>query len=515
MYRVLIADDEPIEREGLELMIQRMMPDQFLFEHAENGRVAIEKSIKFQPQIIFMDIKMPGIHGMEAIKVIQQKLPETKIIIVTAYDYFTYAKEAISLGVKEYILKPAKKEQIISLLQKLTNEIEVEHLKKLQELESIENLSHLRPLTENECTLMIMFNTVQELKFEDLSQMLDLEIKFGYAKVILLPKEVLQNEKEQRRIYECVKHYMKSIMNCLVSPIVDGYISIFIPLIPQREINIQNMEIVQEAYKTVEYIESQTGYKIVIGIGSLKQGIEGWRGSYKEAKNASLECNETMKVWQFVDQLSLDETEEEKYKLLEALKLSNVEEALFQFQLIFDKLVNQLNYNVKQSRIEFISLFNEIVQSLRNSDLEIERIHFPDVDDFSTLKKIAEHQIITIFHKISREKEFRMNHLLTLAREYIAKRYTEDISLEQVANYLNLNPFYFSKLFKKQTGETFSDYVMKIRINQAKKLMENEELNLKEICYLIGYKDPNYFSRVFKKCTNESPKAYRRKILKL
>jgi two-component system response regulator YesN len=125
----------------------------------------------------------------------------------------------------------------------------------------------------------------------------------------------------------------------------------------------------------------------------------------------------------------------------------------------------------------------------------------------------VEQQIINLITKIDREKEIKTNHLMILAREYIAHHFIEDLSLEQVANYLKLNPVYFSKLFKKQTGETFSDYLMNLRINKAKQLMEKRELNLKEICYQVGYNDPNYFSRVFKKCTNESPKEYRKKVL--
>ncbi|WP_088067371.1 response regulator [Gottfriedia luciferensis] len=510
MYRLLIVDDEPLEREGLELMISRSMPNQFQFEQAENGRIAIEKSIEYQPHIIFMDIKMPGIQGLEAVSVIKQKLPDTKIFIVTAYDYFTYAQEAISLGVKDYILKPAKREHIISLLQKMTSEIEEDHKKRLQELESIENLSLIRPLTENECTLMLMFNTVQELNVNQLSRILGFEIEVGYANVIKFPKEILQDEKEQRRIYECVRHFMKSSRDCLVSPVVDGQLVVFIPVESNQEENHQKLVLYEDALKTIEYIENQTSYKTLIGIGSVKQGIEGLRQSYNEAFNASVECDDLTRVRLFSEKFSLSISDEEKQTLIENFRKADLEELLNQFKQLFEGFIN---HDVTQVRAELSSLFNEIVQSLRNSSIEVEKFHIPDIDEIDQLRKIVEQQIINLVTKVEREKEIKMNHMMVLAREYIAHHFIEDISLEQVANYLKLNSFYFSKLFKKQTGETFSDYLMNMRINKAIQLMEKRELSLKEICYQVGYNDPNYFSRVFKKCTNESPKEFRKKIL--
>ncbi|PGL67817.1 hypothetical protein CN925_19120 [Bacillus sp. AFS055030] len=398
----------------------------------------------------------------------------------------------------------------MSLLQKMISEIEVDHKKRLQELESIENLSLIRPLTENECTLMLMFNTVQELNVNQMSRILGFEIKFGYVSVIQLPKEVVQNEKEQRRVYECVRHFIKSSKDCLVSPVVDGQLAIFFPLDSKQEDEIQKREAFQDALKTIDYIENQTGYKTMIGIGSIKRGIEGLRNSYNEAVKAHIKCNEFTSVSFYSKDFSLSISNEEKQVLIDSFRKADLEDVLYQFNQIYERFIN---HDVTHLRTEFISLFNQIVHSLRSSSIEVEKIHIADVEDVNQLKELIEQQITILITKIDREKEIKMNHLMILAREYITHHFIEDLSLDQVANYLKLNPFYFSKLFKKQTGETFSDYLMNIRINKAKELMERRELNLKEISYQVGYNDPNYFSRVFKKCTNESPKEYRKKIL--
>lgn len=511
MYRLLIADDEPLEREGLELMVQRAMPEQFAIYHAENGRVAIEKADKHQPDIIFMDIKMPGIQGLEAVSVIQKKLPDTKIVIVTAYDYFTYAKEALALGVSDYILKPAKREHIVVLLHRLTDEIVKERNKRIQELALIEQVSHLRPLTENECTLMLMLETVQALDVSALSRMLDMEIQFGSAVVIAFPD--VKDEKEQRRVYECAKHYAKSQQNCLVSPVIQQHMAVFFPVSLERERDVQQAAFLHDAGKLREYIKQQTGQAAFIGVGSVQKGAEGWRQSYEEALSASRQCTEAAPVQSFRKEMKRSISEEEQQQLCNAISIMDEQAAISQLRIVYEKLIGKTKGDVKHIRTELLSLFGYISQFLQRSHLQPEPISFPDIDDISMLQMMSEQYVFNIISKMKNEREKRAGHLLMLAKNYINDKYTEEISLEQVAEHVNLNPVYFSKLFKKQTGETFSDYVMNIRIEKAKQLMRNEALSLKEICFQIGYNDPNYFSRVFKKCTNESPKEYRQKLL--
>ncbi|MED4956968.1 helix-turn-helix domain-containing protein, partial [Paenibacillus macerans] len=106
-------------------------------------------------------------------------------------------------------------------------------------------------------------------------------------------------------------------------------------------------------------------------------------------------------------------------------------------------------------------------------------------------------------------KERGRSHVLQRALLYIGQRYKEELSMEQTAEHVNLSPYYFSKLFKLRTGENFSDYVTRLRIEEAKRLIAEGRLSLKEICYEVGYKDPNYFSRVFKKAAGMTPTEYR------
>ena len=106
MYKIMIADDEGITVEGLMFIIKKYFPDECVIEHAKSGREVIEKAEVFRPDIAFMDIHMPGINGIDAIREIQKTQPAIKFIILSAYDKFSYAKTAIELGVFKYLNKP-------------------------------------------------------------------------------------------------------------------------------------------------------------------------------------------------------------------------------------------------------------------------------------------------------------------------------------------------------------------------------------------------------------------------
>src|SRR5690625_2774321 len=130
--RILIAEDELLERKSMKKFIETNFSTMEVVGEAVNGRKAIELAKTVQPDIIFMDIKMPGINGLEAIKQIHANDPAIKFILVSAYDTFDYAKQAMEFGIKDYILKPGKKEEIVKALLRLQQEITSERKAKKQ-----------------------------------------------------------------------------------------------------------------------------------------------------------------------------------------------------------------------------------------------------------------------------------------------------------------------------------------------------------------------------------------------
>lgn len=443
MYRIMIADDEALEREGLEWIIQRMLPDTFQIIHADNGRTAIERAEEHRPHIVMMDINMPGIQGLTAIREIKERLPDTKFVLVTAYDYFAYAKEGLTLGVREYLLKPAKREQVIRVLEQLLVELRHEKKKRNDELEIRHKLSQLLPLVENELSLMFMVDQTLDTDAEQLSEWLDFSLNQGCAIVVAFPEGVLPQNKQ--KIYDTIRSFAKTNeSSCVVSSLIERHMAIFIEKESHIPDDLWKELTTRYAEKLSSLAERQLQYDVFIGIGTVGSGADGFRKSYFEAVFASTYDDQRGNICHF-----------------DELKRGDIHP-----------------HSESQSH-PFIA------ESGHRS------------------------YVISALHQIREEREQQTLTVLDRAQGYIQDRFTEDLSLEDVADFVHLNAHYFSKIFKQQTGSTFIDYVTKLRIDKAKFLMGSEDLSLKEVCYKVGYNDPNYFSRVFKKVTGITASEFR------
>jgi two-component system response regulator YesN len=446
MYRLLIADDEALEREGLEWIVQHMMPGRFQVIHAENGRMAIERAEEHRPHIILMDVNMPGIQGLAALREIKQFLPEAKLVLITAYDYFAYAKEALSLGVKEYIVKPAKREQIVLTLQQLVEELEREKRKRTEDLGLRDKMSQLLPLVENELSLMFMVDQVLDSSVEQLSEWLDFPLDHGCSIVVAFPERVLTQDK--KKIYDTIRSFAKTFgSSCIVSSLIDRHMALFLRKTAGSADAAWKEDVKQFGERLSALAERQAGFAVSIGIGSSRGGAEGLRKSYFEAVFASTCFDHSGQI------------------------------------ILFDELKqNAAGESSKPGKKQL------------NGDIA--------------------HQsyVISALQRIREEREQQTLSVLGRAKNYILDKFSEDLSLEEVADFVHLNPHYFSKVFKQYVGETFIDFVTGLRIDKAKGLMATDELSLKEVCFEVGYKDPNYFSRVFKKVTGVTPTEYRGQI---
>ncbi|WP_052770458.1 helix-turn-helix domain-containing protein [Paenibacillus sp. IHB B 3415] len=517
MYRLLIADDEALEREGLELMIRHIFPDGFEFLHAENGRKAIQLAEEHRPDIIFMDIKMPGIQGLEAVRQILTKLPSAQIVMITAHDYFSYAKEGLLLGVRDYLLKPARRDEVADILKQLIAVIQEEKRRRNEQLELQEKLAHLLPLAENELTMMLMLEHVQDLELEQVAGLLELQWAKGYAMVLSFPRHSSAAWEEfqqgKREIYEAVKQFARAGLGCLSGPLIGHQLALFIPLPPGRTGYSQRVSSMDWGERLRSMMEQRFGLPVSIGIGSIREGWDGLSRSYREAVRVCADYHDSFSVHHYDDiiqssgqtAVSLDEEK----RLLDALLQRSKQEALERFGTLyaFFEQGGERPLPVVRGEVTGLLLFlARGVHSVAGAEI---LASLSTAEDPVSLRLSAESWLERLIHSLEQEQEHNRSHVHQRALLYISQKYKEDISMEQTAEYVNLSPHYFSKLFRQHAGETFIDYVTRLRINEAKRLITGDHLNLKEICYEVGYKDPNYFSRVFKKAAGMTPSEYR------
>ena len=145
MYRIMLADDEGIVLDSLKMIIEENFPNECQIETAKSGRAVIELAESFRPDVAFMDIQMPGINGMDAIREIQKNNSSVEFIVLTAYDKFDYAKEAINLGVMEYLNKPFTAQKITETLKKALGNVEQKRKKRSDDLRIKEKMETVTP----------------------------------------------------------------------------------------------------------------------------------------------------------------------------------------------------------------------------------------------------------------------------------------------------------------------------------------------------------------------------------
>ncbi|MDQ6419668.1 response regulator [Paenibacillus sp. LHD-117] len=519
MCRLLIVDDEEIERKALRMIIERYFPEIEVVGESENGRMAIEMTDTVQPDLITMDIKMPGIDGVEAVQTIHEKYPDIRFIMVSAFDTFEYARKVMRNGVKEYLVKPCKKEKTIESIRRMIDEIHSDQDRK-RKLNELENKVHQTlSVIEAESVSAILMNYIQDVDLSDWDDKIGFKAGQAYAVVITLSALGRELDKvEKMKIYAELRMACKQLEHCLVGPMSGSQIPLFVfPDASSGSKLSPRAHAMQFARKLTRSIDNHdSNVRVFIGIGTPYPERERYVMSYHEALLASRDPNLPSRIKYFED---LREAESDPFRLyprdtekalLLAIRKADKEAALDVFDRYLDELFQASKYELQVVKHELGKLFSVIAQMLGESGFNT--VSFEGMDAFHSeklIKELVKYQMKILIDKLVQWYANDTRGNMEKAKAYIADHYASDLSLEHVADIVQLNPYYFSKLFHERCGSTFVDFLTQIRIAKAKELLSDPGQSLKDISSQVGYRDPNYFSRVFKKWTGQSPTEFR------
>lgn len=512
MIRILIADDEEIERVALEKILTTHLPQIEVVAKAMHGRDAIEKAEQTKPDLLLMDIQMPGINGLEAIEIIREKFPEMKVVIVSSYDTFTYAQQAIRLGVKDYLLKPSKVKVIIDTIRKICEEIKQERAKRESQDEMTSRIQKALPIIESECVSQLLFDQVHPIDQEEMSKMIEVPIQ---PPAYVIAMSIQPKEMEHRPAITKMIQEMK-IELCQHGSILLGSISgSVLPLIlfhKKGQERHQAMKLVEQI-RRISYRDSKVN--ILIGIGRSKTNLVDLRLSYQEAL---LACSDSIAGQgfrsRFYEDLAREQGEDSKRlhyerKLINSLrdeKWQDTKEILLRLLSVDEQRqtpVGEAKQRLYGHLLLIIHLLDEMGVEAIPSNIILHGQTYAELWQ-EAREKIQELDVV-----YQRFQQHAQYDTLDQVKKYIEEHFTEDLSLEQLAQMVNLSPFYLSKCFKEEFGISYVDYMTQCRIYRAKEYIRQGGLSFKEIAYSVGYHDPNYFSRVFKKVCGLSPSQYR------
>ena len=536
MYKVLLADDEGIALDALKFILNKDFHDCCTIRTAQTGRSVIEIADTFRPDIAVMDIQMPGISGMEAIKEIHGFSPSTIFIIVSAYDRFTYAKEAISLGVMEYLTKPLDREQFSDTMRSAMHAIDKEREIRSKSLRNREKLESVVPVIESGFVYSLVLSDNTE-GLDDYCSLLEITAKYGCIMVIEfgeapVPKDHSQDAHLQNRIgtgirirdsFPRIREAVKEFdTTAITGSVMSDKILVFLPFDKETQEYNERIRMIERVRVLISNLESKTDAKYRVGIGSV-QPLQDMRISYREAVESLKEGTDTVA---HADDLPVACEYEQDYpidlekKLFAAVEAGDVNATSDFADRFFDWMVSGHADMVKSIRLktlEFVLWAEHVAYSngAKGQYRFGDRQDYFDIcysSDMDTLRKWFDDRITDASRCVITKTTTQADNLIDKARAYISAEYMNDISLDDVSRQINISSYYFSKLFKEETGVNFIEYLTDLRMEKSKELLASPDMSVKDICVSVGYQDPNYFSRIFKKINGVTPTEYREQL---
>ena len=285
MLKILIADDEKYERDSIVSLLEENFKDRLTITQAKNGREAIEISEQIRPEIVIMDIKMPGINGIKAIEEIRKSAANTYFIMLTAYDYFDFAIEAVKLNVKEYLLKPFVRSEFITKINNAINIVEQQKAKRKKDIEKEEKINNLIGVLENELSYSIINNNMDNI---DLNMYMDyLNIDFNNAFSINIKiLETSISSSLKKKIGEYISEYLKFRYKAIGTYRFIENIVYFIQIDNNNDKDEEVLKNINIAKDVKREIERHFNVFVKIGLGNCYNGINLMNRSYEEATNA-------------------------------------------------------------------------------------------------------------------------------------------------------------------------------------------------------------------------------------
>lgn len=527
-YKIMLADDEGIVIDSLKFIIEKEFGEECNVEYAKTGRSVIELAENYRPDIAIMDIQMPGINGIEAMREIRETNHNVIFIVMSAYDKFDYAKEAIKLGVLEYITKPMEKTRIIAALKKAMEQIDKERNKRSNDLLIREKLGAVMPIIENGLLYNLLFQEHFQEDIENYKQLLGISQNQAYLLAVVcgdtqegnhMTNAVGSSVKMQQ--YDMVlREYLKEAYpGVILGMPMANKLPGLVPCEERQMAYEERITLIEKSRGIVRELKKRTQISFRIGISAIAP-IEEARESYKEAVNALIMTTGSVA---HVDDLPIGCEHEETYpvdlekKLFMELKNGEANHAVATAETYYD-LIAQLHgeylMNMRLKVLEFVLYAEHLAYNSGGMTYEFrDRADYlptvMELNDVLSLREWFLEKMGEAARNVSAKASEKSMGAVEAAKAYIKSNYSRDISLDEVSQKVNISPYYFSKIFKEDVGEGFVEYLTGIRMDKAKELLTTTEYSMKEICSMVGYADPNYFSRSFKKKVGVTPTEYK------
>ncbi|OPJ65128.1 response regulator transcription factor [Clostridium oryzae] len=504
MLKVLIVDDEPLVREGLKNIIPWEDYNFSICGEGSDGRDGLNEIKQLKPDLVLIDIKMPGLPGIEVMRQAREQGYQCKFIILTGYSDFQYAKSSIELGVESYLLKPIDEDELIENVRKVAKQIEEEQVIKMH----VENSEkYMREAIIRDILL-------SNVDIECVNGIFNDECSVFRAAILDIVDSIKDRDKINNEIIKLIEDNFIRLIN-LEALVVDNKVCVLF-------INQEKDIVIDILKKISNNIESYLNKEVFISVGSVENNCESIGNSYRTARMLG------DKKFIFLGKTNI--------VLADDVETNTISIGNFDIEKFEQELSTYIEINDEE---KIIRILDRIEFNFTKSDYSAEmiksicsniyvKIKYNLIDNYDELEDYfpMDSYIIQQVYKMDRlssiisylHKEFTCigtkicnscsGNVMKRILSYIEKNYYKDLKLETLAEIFNYNSAYLGKIFKNYTNETFNTYVDKVRIENAKKLLLENKLKVYKISEKVGYKNTDYFYGKFKKYVGVSPKEF-------
>jgi two-component system, response regulator YesN len=526
--KVLIADDDIQIRTGIKEGIDWGdigVDEVFL---AADGLEAFDVFQRFSPDIVITDIRMPGMDGLELSAKIVEQSQVTKIIILSAYQEFEYAKKALQLGVMDYELKPIKLANLISLVNKAKQDVykELENEKKVAEYNETYKSKFLE-----ECLFgvagdsnIIKDNMLKYYNFDVNGTLACFTVIIDNYSIISSNMSEYEKKSLHGEILNFITEWLGSKNGLLYDKSPDTYIVLYKPF-KNKILNNSDKFDLQKFFDDLNNAINSK-YKVTLSMGISNYGDKtNINGLYEKSISAlEFKFYKGIKSLIFYSEVSpkfnntWHHTKKEK-EIKESILNLDFESIGVIINDEFNKIRNEQCYYLENIKSICIDYLNILIRSISELSIDFDELfnnkikNFNDIGNYSTLddyKVWVLDNFKLVLDDVSDVLKVKHNYIILKAMEYIKKNYYKDIIVEDMADYVERTPNYLSHLFKKETNITLSEYINLIRIKEAKNLIKNSNHLSYEIAQKVGFADYKYFTKVFKKIAGCAPSEYKK-----
>ena len=543
MLKIFLAEDEVVVRET----IKRMIPwEELGFElvgEAADGEMALPLLIRQQPDLLITDIKMPFMDGLTLARLAKKEIPGLKVVILSGYDDFNYAKQAIGIGVEDYLLKPITKNALIERLSEIRSRYEHEKTQKeyyekfqreMQAYEKNSSRDFFEALVDGSMDMMEVYKRAEKL---------GLDIVAEAYNVLIFTMNCDEDFSGQRDEYssweaeslELLENFFAGHSSAMLFR--SNIFSYGVLLKGQRETIEENTRACVDEIRKI--LSRQDGRREwFLAVGQSVERLSQIQKSYHTASRAFSQrylYDENILYYDEMETMEHPggqaETEDNAY--LQKVDVNALNPAILQkflsngLQEETENFVKDYFYAIGQEPMESLVFRNYVILNVRFSVISFIKGLGCDTNEMESADteevlaesgKNMESAIAYAKKMISQAIEIRDQNsgnknrsILKTAVDFIDSHYMEeDISLNTVANVANVSSNHFSALFSQNMGQTFIEYLTSLRMNKAKELLRCTGMRSSEIAGEIGYKDAHYFSYLFKKTQGMTPSDYRK-----